>query len=429
MFIEVDGEDVEIKIMKNDKGFYEYYMLIGVYDPKIMSDKILFKQNTIKNEILSQIKDQLNGVDEKEIEKEAEKNEVEMALESYLERVNQNRQYRAIVVEKKALEREINQAIQNFQSKEIEATEKDIWIKDEFDLDEQADGVRSLRRVIGNIPPEFSKIGMIESSDMDMMRDKKGEKYSTNGVRFDLVVINERTGEIRPLREFADLQQSKTFGDNPRSEEDSYLANNDGTAHNNDNADVHEKGIYEIAGKNLIIELGAKNLGDEVMYVGKRAYGQRNFTGMEMTGDNNFFRPNNDEKERVNGHWEGQYSSSKGLTEAEHEVQMHGEDIKDERQMDGEIETKENNHARQITITDELLQRAAKIMLKNDSQTNTVYNQEDIVQAIKNRYEKAGYQIGKSYNADELKELTKILDDEMEERAEGQRVPGKKEDE
>ena len=140
MFVEIDGEEVEIKIMKNDKGFYEYYMLIGVYDPKIMSDKILFKQNTIKNEILSQIKDQLNGVDEKEIEKEAEKNEVEMALNNYLEKVNQNRQYRAIVVEKKALEREINQAIQNFQSKEIEATEKDIWIKDEFDLDEQADG-------------------------------------------------------------------------------------------------------------------------------------------------------------------------------------------------------------------------------------------------------------------------------------------------
>ena len=264
---------------------------------------------------------------------------------------------------------------------------------------------------------------------MDEMKNEKGEEYSTNSVRYDLVLINERTGEVRPLREFVDIEQSRTYGNDPNAREDSYLVNNDGTANRNENADVHEKSIYESAGKNIMLELGAKNYSDEVMYVNKRAHGSRDFTGIEMTGSNNFFRPNNDEKMRINGFGEGQYSSNEGIAEAKFEEKIHNNDAKDERQIDGEPDTKEQTHNTQITITEDLLDKAADIMLDNDSKTGTVYNKADLVKALENRYKERGYEVGKTYNAEELKELTEDLNDEMEEKAEGQRVPGQKETE
>ena len=160
MFVEIDDENVEIKVFKNEKGFYEYYMLVGVYDPKIMSDKILFKENTLKNEMMSQIKDQLNAVDDKEIEKEAEKTEsieLERILDQFAEQtmLGEDKEYRAIVADREKFEQELVRVLPPENEIEV-TTKKDIDIKDTFSLEEQADGVRTLRRVMGNIPPEFS---------------------------------------------------------------------------------------------------------------------------------------------------------------------------------------------------------------------------------------------------------------------------------
>ena len=72
-----NGDRVKVDIIQKG-NMYEYYInntKIGVYDPKIMEDNILMLQNTLENELSSQIKDGINSIDKIQIEAEAQRNE------------------------------------------------------------------------------------------------------------------------------------------------------------------------------------------------------------------------------------------------------------------------------------------------------------------------------------------------------------------
>ena len=169
---EVNGVEVDVEIRKNEKGIYEYYMqsaepgiyiLIGGYDPKIMDDKIIFKENTIENEALSQIKDQLNAMSDEEIEKQAELTKMNDELERYAEK-NGIELERAIVIDKSYVEESLEndekeqkedkpeEQIEKEESKEEEiTTTRQVTVKDEFELSEPVDGIRSLKNTLGNM--------------------------------------------------------------------------------------------------------------------------------------------------------------------------------------------------------------------------------------------------------------------------------------
>ena len=103
MVLKLDNDKyIDILILKNDIGIYEYYndgILIGVYDPEKMGDNKflevnLERINTLENEIsgeskdsslkqiIEAVKEKMNAVELDDIEKEAKENQVIM---EYLE--------------------------------------------------------------------------------------------------------------------------------------------------------------------------------------------------------------------------------------------------------------------------------------------------------------------------------------------------------
>ena len=60
--IEIDGQNKYLNIEK-DRNLYKYYLdeqFIGVYDPtKMIEDKIIFRENTIENELSADAKDKI----------------------------------------------------------------------------------------------------------------------------------------------------------------------------------------------------------------------------------------------------------------------------------------------------------------------------------------------------------------------------------
>ena len=67
---------IEVTVSQNSNGTYVYSIgntVIGLYNPKVMKDeKIVIRSKTLKDEIASQIKDTIDGMDKNEIEKESQ---------------------------------------------------------------------------------------------------------------------------------------------------------------------------------------------------------------------------------------------------------------------------------------------------------------------------------------------------------------------
>ena len=68
---------VEVTVSQNSNGTYVYSIgntVIGLYNPKVMKDeKIVIRSKTLKDEIASQIKDTIDGMDRMRLKKKAKK--------------------------------------------------------------------------------------------------------------------------------------------------------------------------------------------------------------------------------------------------------------------------------------------------------------------------------------------------------------------
>ena len=287
---------IEITVRQNEKGDYEYYvenLKIGVYAPKIMKENIMFleKVKITDDEITNQIKDVINSKSREEIHKESQETK---AIDTYMrnlgERDISKNKIRIIDLEREKENQEEQKEIEekNIDSKEnkgkneekIEkATTKDVNVKQEIELDERANDMKSLRQWLGgNVPKDITKIGVIEYDQMDEMKDENGKTYQRPSTRYSLVAINKNS-EVEPLSKYLpELQQRSVAGDNPTQEQ--WQVNKDGNVRKD--AVLSE---YELGGKIIQID-NDEGMGRIRVNIGKEERAGTQTMGMEVRDSN-----------------------------------------------------------------------------------------------------------------------------------------------
>ena len=217
-----------------DEGDIGKYYLdtreIGTYLKKMRQNNILFKENTVENEIAKQIKDVVQSIDlnKKEIslreEQEKQKHIIEKALGLEVGRkitriatldLEQEIEDRQNIFQNRVKE-ELQR--QHFIKEKEYSTTKDVNIKQEMDTKDKVTDMRTLGKLLkdeGKLPQiegkNFDKIGIIESDDRDKLLNEKGNQAKVNTTRYSFVAIS-RDGSVVPL----DIEQDYQEGNNPR---------------------------------------------------------------------------------------------------------------------------------------------------------------------------------------------------------------------
>ncbi len=348
-----DGKKLKLTVVKQG-NIYKYYVknvIIGVYDPKTMEDHILFMQNTIENELSSQIKDEINFISKEEIQKDAEQNKkiLEYARERELTGI---RDITIIDLEKehknstnKEEKKIINNSMESNQQSNLntkKATTKDILVKQEISLDERANDIKNIRQWLGgNIPQEFTKLAVIESSQMGNMKDDKGQSYKRNSTRYSLAII-DKDGNIEPLQKYIpSLRQRDAAGSNPT--ELKYQVNKDGNVEKD--AILSE---YEIGNK--ILQIDNKEMGRIQLNIGQEEHGGNETMGVQVRDSNSIYTTDTQTR-AVLGEYEsnGEYVVDRNIDEAEqHQKQNPNCDKMTEKDIDGDLQTKSHQHLENI---------------------------------------------------------------------------------
>lgn len=343
-------EKVKITVMKNN-DLYEYYVSgvkIGVFDPKKMYDNILVLQNTLENEIMSQIKDEINFMDRGQIQEEAERNEKikEYAEEMGIENINDIHIIDLEDEEKDEKDGEEQEKVEEEQEeekKDEKAKANQFNIKQEIDLSERADDMHDLKKWLGgNIPSDFTKIAVIESDQMSDFKNEDGKSYTADSTRYSLAII-DKDNNIEPLQKYIpSLQQRSSGGNNPREEK--YQVDKDGNV---------EKDVvlseYEIGDK--IIQIDNKEMGRVELNIGKEEHGGNETIGVQMRDSNSTFTTSK-ETRGVMGEYEsnGEYTVDENLKE----VKQHEDCEKlTDKDIDGDSETKSHEHESEEYVVDE----------------------------------------------------------------------------
>ena len=347
-----DGQNARIRVTK-DGDIYEYFVKdikIGVYDPKVMEDNILILQNTLDNELSSQIKDQINSVSKEEIVKEAELNS---KIQDYADELGVERIKDILILDLKEDENKDKTIDKNKNTKDDKSivdknketprtTTKDVNVKQEISLTERANDMHDLKRWLGaNIPSEYTKMAVIESSQMSQMKDENGQSYKNNSTRYSLALV-DKDNNIVPLQKYIpNLRQRDAAGSNPV--ELKYQVDKDGNVERD--AVLSE---YEIGNK--ILQIDNKEMGRIEVNIGQEEHGGNETIGVQMRDSNSTFATDT-ETRQVIGEYEsnGQYTVDENLEEAKQHSncdKMTREDI------DGDPNTKSHNHIEQIDFDD-----------------------------------------------------------------------------
>ena len=230
------GEEEKILSVSKKNGKYEYFLdneNIGIYDPITMygmEEKILFKENTLENELSGNIRDEIvnlvDVIDEEELENiqpDYKKEQVDV-LEKLLQ-LEDNEDITRIAtvkldekIEEKLNEEEEKKRKENTNKKEkIIGTEKDVTIKQEMNFNDKVTDIRDLGQLIsdeGKMPKlegkNFVKMGIIESEQMDNLMNANGEVAKENTTRYSFVAI-ATDGTVVPMN----LEQDYQEGANP----------------------------------------------------------------------------------------------------------------------------------------------------------------------------------------------------------------------
>lgn len=347
-----DGQNARIRVVK-DGDMYEYFVKdikIGVYDPKVMEDNILILQNTLNNELSGQIKDQINSISKEEIVKEAELNG---KIENYAEELGAERIKDILVLDLKEDENKDKTIDKNKNTKDDKSivdknkeaprtTTKDVDVKQEISLTERANDMHDLKRWLGaNIPPEYTKMAVIESSQMSQMKDENGQSYKNNSTRYSLALV-DKDNNIVPLQKYIpNLKQRDAAGNNPMTLK--YQVDKDGNVERDSVLSEYEIG-------NKILQIDNKEMGRIEVNIGKEEHGGNETIGVQMRDSNSTFATDI-ETRQVIGEYEsnGQYTVDKNLEEAKQHSncdKMTREDI------DGDPNTKSHDHTEQVDFDD-----------------------------------------------------------------------------
>jgi len=350
------GEEEKILSVSKMNGKYEYFLdnkNIGIYDPITMygmEEKILFKENTLANELSSDIRDEIEDfvdiLDEEELEKmqpDYEREQVEV-LENFLQ-LEENEDITRIATVKLDEKIEIEQNEEELKKKKenknekVLGTEKDVTIKQEMNFNDKVTDIRDLGQLIsdeGKMPKlegkTFVKMGIIESEQMDNLTNTNGKVAKENTTRYSFVAIAS-DGTVVPM----DLEQDYQEGDNPT--EKNYQVSRNGEIKQDDVLSRFKIGEGSFSIKN------GKYGEIEVYHSPRKTLGGEGIEGnksldIQLETDNVWERTD-EERELVGEHTTGYRSVERSYKEAKgHEVEGRACENLEIEDIDGKEQTK-----------------------------------------------------------------------------------------
>ncbi len=229
--ININGKKNNLYVEKEDKT-YKYFLddkFIGAYDPDVMGEKlIVFRENTIENELSAQIKDEIVQTIEKSgKEKVIEENDKNLQFdEDVVYSKNTKEPNKNIELEKDEEKcKNKNNKIESKNTKNNEEknenTTKKINVKQTVKMDAMATDMDSIGKrlekagkIRGN--DKHAKLGIVESDQISNLRDENGNKLKGQSSRYQAVVVtNEKSKDggqiVKPLDIETDMQE----GTNP----------------------------------------------------------------------------------------------------------------------------------------------------------------------------------------------------------------------
>lgn len=350
------GEEEKILSVSKMNGKYEYFLdnkNIGIYDPITMygmEEKILFKENTLANELSSDIRDEIEDLvdilDEEELEKmqpDYEREQVDV-LENFLQ-LEENEDITRIATVKLDEKIEIEQNEEDLKKKKenenekVLGTEKDVTIKQEMNFNDKVTDIRDLGQLIsdeGKMPKlegkNFVKMGIIESEQMDNLTNTNGEVAKENTTRYSFVAI-ATDGTVVPMELGQDYQE----GDNPT--EKNYQVSRNGEIKQDDVLSRFKIGEGSFSIKN------GKYGEIEVYHSPRKTLGGEGIEGnksldIQLETDNVWERTD-EERELVGEHTTGYRSVERSYKEAKgHEVEGRACENLEIEDIDGKEQTK-----------------------------------------------------------------------------------------
>lgn len=236
--INVNGENKQLGVTK-EGDLYKYVLgteVVGVFDPDIMADTlIVFRENTLENELSDQIRDEITQTIETagkeeilktEPEKEQEENvlEEEMGYEEELQIEENDENIEGEDKEEKEEKREekVQQKDEEEKEEVIENTTGDIQIQSEIPMQQMVTPSKTLGDVMeaeGKIDgedKENGKLGIVYSEDLSNLKNEKGEGLERDSSKYAVVKIKDEKGKDgNNIVEKLDLEQDRLSGSNP----------------------------------------------------------------------------------------------------------------------------------------------------------------------------------------------------------------------
>ena len=340
-----DGRIAEVIVRKQD-DLFEYYIgnvKIGVLDTNVMQDNILMLENSLDNEVKSQIKDTIDGLSRKDIEHESN---ITRKIDTYIRELGDRnlhvRDIRRIELsedeeEKKEEGKEDRKRndSEELDEKDEAVKTKDVSIKQTIELSERANDMHDIRKWLsGRVPSDAKELGVIESDDMSMMKDSEGNRMKNNTTRYSLVIINSK-GEVEPLAKYIpELEQKDSSGNDPREEK--YQVRDDGTV-------KYDSVLSEYSIGDKVIQIDNNEYGRVEVNIGEEARDSTETMGVQLRDSNTTFVPDTSTRSVIGEYEEeGEDTVEKNLEEANKHPE---DDIKmNEKDIDGDLETKSHVH-------------------------------------------------------------------------------------
>ena len=235
--VNINGENKQLRVEK-EGDLYKYILeneVVGVFDPDVMADTlIVFRENTIENELSDQIRDEITQVIETvgkeeilktESEKEQEENvyDRQMGYQKAIGTEEKSKKPEKEDIDKKKDKKQ--EEPKKGRKQKIENTTGDIQIKQEVDMGTMATDMDSLGEKLekaGKIKgsdEKGGKLGIVESDEMDNLRDENGERIEGHSSRYETVVITNKTGKDgKPIVRALDLENDTQEGTNPEEQ-------------------------------------------------------------------------------------------------------------------------------------------------------------------------------------------------------------------
>lgn len=332
MIITLDnGEVITVVAKRNNENnnLIEYFigdLRIGVLETDVMADNILILQDTLDNELLNQIKDCINRLPREEIEKEAD---LSKAIDTYIEEFGEREEKPT-----KIATVELDDKEQEKTEEKEEVTEKDVTVKQTIELNERANDMHNLRKWFG-LPQDVEKIGVIESYQMNNLRNKTDRGLDNSTTRYSLVAIG-KDGTIKPLSQYIpDLEKRDSTGNNPRRE--TYQVDTEGKVEKD--AVLTE---YQFGSK--IIQIDNREMGRIEINIGEEARNSTEAMSVQLRTENTTFATDTSTRSVI-GEYErnGENTVEENIKEAERHPSPEKDEM-DERDIDGDETTKSHVH-------------------------------------------------------------------------------------